>query len=78
MALGFTRPSEYQKIFLARQPHAVRWFLARLIFGPEDGGDTFLRNFRLHGAISQKMATFITTTVGTSNPTEQKQFVNSA
>jgi hypothetical protein len=21
-----------------------RWFLTRLIFGPEDGGDTFLRN----------------------------------
>jgi hypothetical protein len=23
---------------------ATHWFLARLIFGPEDGGDSFLRN----------------------------------
>jgi hypothetical protein len=26
-------------------PPATRWFLARLIFYPEDGGDTFLRNY---------------------------------
>jgi hypothetical protein len=25
-------------------PYATRWFLALLIFDPEDGGDAFLRN----------------------------------
>jgi hypothetical protein len=30
------------------QPPATRWFLARLIFDPEDGGDTLLRNVGLH------------------------------
>jgi hypothetical protein len=27
---------------------ATRWFLARLIFDPEDGGDAFLRNVGSH------------------------------
>jgi hypothetical protein len=44
-------------------------------FDPEDGGNTFLRNIGSHtdydGAISQKMATFITTAVRTSNPTKR-------
>jgi hypothetical protein len=38
----------------------AHWFLARLIFDPEDGGDTSLRNvdsYGLQGNISQKMAT---------------------
>jgi hypothetical protein len=26
----------------------ARWFLARLIFDPEDGGDTFFRNVGSH------------------------------
>jgi hypothetical protein len=26
----------------------ARWFLAQLIFDPEDGGDTFLRNVGSH------------------------------
>jgi hypothetical protein len=29
-------------------PLATRWFLARLIFYPEDGGNTFLRNVGSH------------------------------
>jgi hypothetical protein len=29
-------------------PPATRWYLARLISGPEDGGDTFLRNICSH------------------------------
>jgi hypothetical protein len=35
-------------------PPAPSWFLARLIFDPEEGGDMFLRS----GAISKNMATF--------------------
>jgi hypothetical protein len=49
-----------------------------LIFDPEDGGYTFLRN----GAISQKMATFIITAERTSisrqylhSPTEDPEVV---
>jgi hypothetical protein len=41
-------------------PPAVRWFLARLIFYPEDGGYIPPKRrftFGLHGAITQKMAT---------------------
>jgi hypothetical protein len=49
-------------IFSDTAPLAERWFLARLIFNPENGGDTFLRNNgSYHGkpsAISQKMTIF--------------------
>jgi hypothetical protein len=40
---------------------AVHWFLAWLIFNPEDGGDTFLFQLtsRLYRAISQNMITFM-------------------
>jgi hypothetical protein len=44
----------------ARRSLAVRWFLTRIIFNPEDGGDIFFRNVGPHtdyGAISQRMAT---------------------
>lgn len=41
------------------------WFLARLIFYSENEGDAFLRNV---SAISENMATFITTAMRTSNP----------
>lgn len=43
-----------------------------LVFNPEDGSGIFLRNaswLRLHGNISQKVTSFITTAAGTSNPT---------
>jgi hypothetical protein len=30
------------------QPPAARWFLARLIFDPEDGGDAAFRNVGSH------------------------------
>jgi hypothetical protein len=30
------------------QPPAARWFLALLIFGPDDGSNTFLRNVGSH------------------------------
>jgi hypothetical protein len=44
-----------------------RW-LQTLIFYPEDGGDTFLRNVGSHEiATSQKTAFFIVTAVKTSN-----------
>jgi hypothetical protein len=47
-------------------------------FGPENGGDTFLRSvgFGLHGTISQKMATFRNTAVRTSNPTWVYRFLD--
>jgi hypothetical protein len=34
---------------------SVGWFTARMIFYPEDGGDTFLQN----GAVSQKMTLLV-------------------
>jgi hypothetical protein len=36
-----------------------------LLFDPEDGGDTFFRNFQ-HGVIFQQMELFITNAVRTS------------
>jgi hypothetical protein len=52
---------------------AARWLPARLIFDPEDGGDTFLRNFGSHtddGATYQKMVTFgyLSHCVNATNP----------
>jgi hypothetical protein len=55
-----------------------RWFLARPIFDPEDGGDVPPKRrfiYGLHGVISQKMAIFITTAVRTSNRTQFKRVV---
>jgi hypothetical protein len=46
----------------------MRWFLAWLVFDPEDGGDTFLKNVGYHCAISEKIAAFITTAVRPTNP----------
>jgi hypothetical protein len=40
-------------------------------FNPEDGGNTFLLTYRLHGVISQKISTFIPTAERASNPTER-------
>jgi hypothetical protein len=44
----FLGAERYEVGFLFNQcvlwPPAERWFLARRIFDPEDGGDTFLRN----------------------------------
>jgi hypothetical protein len=51
---------------------AARWFLVRLIFDPDNGGDMLLRNIGSHTgytAIYHMNATFITTAVTTSNPT---------
>jgi hypothetical protein len=50
-----------QSISLQPTPPAVRWLLACMIFGPEDGGDMFLRDVGSHtdhrASISQTMAT---------------------
>jgi hypothetical protein len=54
-------------------------FLLGLFFGPEDGGDMFLRKVLwlifdgLHGVISQKPELFITTAARASNPTDTKR-----
>jgi hypothetical protein len=51
---------------------AARWFLARLVFEPEDGDDTYSKSRFSYGlirAISKEMAKFITNAVITSNPT---------
>jgi hypothetical protein len=48
-----------------------RWFLARLIFGSENGGDTFFRNVGLYtdytAVYPKRMTIFTTTAVRTSN-----------
>jgi hypothetical protein len=52
----------------SKKPFCIPTFrsiLAQLVLDPEDGS---LFKYRLHGTISQKMATFITTTVRTSYP----------
>jgi hypothetical protein len=51
-------------------------FLLGLFFDPEDDGDPpkcWLTFNRLHSVISQKTELFITTAVGTSNPTRVLQ-----
>jgi hypothetical protein len=36
-------------------------FLLDLFFGPEDGGDVFIRNVGLHGIVSYKIELFLKT-----------------
>jgi hypothetical protein len=58
-------------IFWVIAPCGSYVFLARLIFDPEDGDDTFLRDvgfYKIHGATSQKTAFFIVTAVKNSSP----------
>jgi hypothetical protein len=40
------KPLSYMEKY--RHPPAARWFLARLIFNPEDGSDKFFRNVGVH------------------------------
>jgi hypothetical protein len=35
-------------VFINFRPPAARWFIAGLVFHPEYGGDTFLRNIGSH------------------------------
>jgi hypothetical protein len=58
-------------VYVKTWPLAARLFLTRLIFDPENGGDTFLRNVGSntnYTAVSLKKATFIATSVRTSYP----------
>jgi hypothetical protein len=44
-------------------PPAARWFLARLIFDPEDGSDTFFRNVGSHTDYTALYPIFSTTII---------------